>query len=105
MILNRISINGEFHFHPYILFSLLSLYFTPPERCTGLPPDSNLLITTQRFPVEYGALVTVLCDPGHNMELRGDAVITCTDGVQFASTDKPRCNDAGKGEVSNGNTI
>ena len=39
------------------------------------------------------------------MELRGDTVITCTDGVQFASTDKPRCNDAGKGEVSNGNTI
>ena len=39
------------------------------------------------------------------MELRGDTVITCTDGVQFASTDKPRCNDPGKGEVSNGNTI
>ena len=50
--------------------------------------------------MEYGALVTVLCDPGYSIELRGDTVITCTDGVQFASTDKPRCNDAGKGEVS-----
>ena len=99
MILNRVSLNGRFHFHPYISFSQ-SLYFTPPERCTGLPSDSNLLITTQRFPVEYGALVTVLCDPGNSMELRGDTVITCTDGVQFASTDKPRCNDPGKGEAS-----
>ena len=70
--------------------------FLNSETCDGLPIDSVNLNTTVRFPVDYGTIVEVFCDPSSNTDLSGDKVLTCDSGKDYTFSEKPKCYDIGK---------
>ena len=50
------------------------------------------LITTNKFPVDYGSLVSVSCEEGY--KLIGDNVITCVKDREFSHEVEPHCQQS-----------
>ena len=77
-----------------------NLYFLKPfkstfiSECTGLNPTWSNLKTETQFPVVYGTVVTVTCDPGY--ELQGSNTVTCNIDTTFTFQDQPTCEQLGK---------
>ena len=46
-------------------------------------------MTTAEFPVDYGSIVTVLCE--ENYSLTGDNTLTCQKDTEFTFTQQPEC--------------
>ncbi|KAL5259814.1 hypothetical protein ACHWQZ_G010058 [Mnemiopsis leidyi] len=59
------------------------------DTCTGMMIE-NFLSTNASYPITYGTIVTVACDPQY--DLLGSDVITCEEGIVYShSSRRPKC--------------
>ena len=64
------------------------------SECTGLDPSWDKLKTEAKFPIVFGTLVQVICDPGY--ELNGSNTIACDRDTTFNFVEQPACKELGK---------
>ena len=64
------------------------------SECTGLDPAWDKLKTEAKFPIVFGTLVQVICDPGY--ELEGSNTIACDRDTTFNFVEQPACKELGK---------
>ena len=64
------------------------------SECTGLDPAWDKIKTEAKFPIVFGTLVQVICDPGY--ELKGSNTIVCDRDTTFNFVEQPACKELGK---------
>ena len=63
------------------------------DQCTGMIIENNLS-TNATYPIVYGTVITVACDPQYM--LMGSEVITCEKGIVYSHKSiRPKCVDSG----------
>ncbi|XP_063691244.1 sushi, von Willebrand factor type A, EGF and pentraxin domain-containing protein 1-like [Bolinopsis microptera] len=64
------------------------------DHCTRLLTE-NYLVTDSSFPVVYGTMISVSCEPGYSV--MGSKEITCKKGIVFShQLSRPKCVDPGE---------
>ena len=81
---------------PYKVILTICTYdlFRCISECTGLDPAWDKLKTEAKFPIVFGTLVQVICDPGY--ELKGSNTIACDRDTTFNFVEQPACKELGK---------
>ena len=63
------------------------------DQCTGLMIENHLK-TNASYPITYGTVITVECDPQY--KLMGSHVITCEEGIVYSHLlSRPKCVNPG----------
>ena len=82
----------EPHFVQLGCFGIINLYCI--SECAGLDPTWDKVKTEKTFPIVFGTLVKVVCDPGY--ELKGSNTIVCDRNTTFTFVEQPACKELGR---------
>ena len=82
----------EPHFVQLGCFGIINLYCI--SECAGLDPTWDKVKTEKTFPIVFGTLVKVVCDPGY--ELKGSNTIVCDRNTTFNFVEQPACIQHGR---------
>ena len=64
---------------------------TDVPKCTGLDSQwSNMVMTSNEFPVPIGTKIILGCDDGYHQF--GDSEISCQQNTQFYFVSEPKCS-------------